>query len=328
MMKQFLIFNLFVLFPYWCLSHPGIGIVKDSKGFIYYTDLKNVLKIDPQTKKETIVVRNVHTHELFMDGSDNLYGEHLWYNGDQLNTWGHYVWRLHSGGKLDTVVEPSPGFLEHYSFTRDSADNMYWAQRSVPESRIEKMTPQGVVTTLYEGTFKNIRWIHVSPGGVVYVVDLTDLYKIENGKLELLAEKLHERTSLLEYGGLQHNILGIWLDKTGNVYVAVTGGQVVKKVTPAGSVTDVVYSSGGWRPTGGVFDNDDNLWLLENSMSETRVRKIDKIELLKKPPVITNVVNKSKPFLILATIFLVAGFIIYRLAKKIKRKREMDRRSS
>ena len=61
-------------------AHPGIGIVKDRKGNIYYTDLKQVWKIDKSGTK-TMVVNNVHSHELYMDAEDNLYGEHLWYNG-------------------------------------------------------------------------------------------------------------------------------------------------------------------------------------------------------------------------------------------------------
>ncbi|MBS1544887.1 MAG: hypothetical protein JST14_14725 [Bacteroidetes bacterium] len=32
-------------------AHPGIGIVQDSRGNIYYTDLKQVLKLDLQVIK-------------------------------------------------------------------------------------------------------------------------------------------------------------------------------------------------------------------------------------------------------------------------------------
>lgn len=50
----------------------------DSKGDVYFTDLKHVWKLAPDGKKN-IVVSNVHTHELWIDANDNLYGEHLWY---------------------------------------------------------------------------------------------------------------------------------------------------------------------------------------------------------------------------------------------------------
>ena len=62
-------------------AHPGVGIVQDSAGNIYYTDLKQVWKLAPDGKK-SVAVPNVHTHELCLDGEDNLFGEHLWYEGD------------------------------------------------------------------------------------------------------------------------------------------------------------------------------------------------------------------------------------------------------
>ena len=62
-MKKFLISNFLFLVSISGLAHPGIGIVKDSKGNIFYTDLKQVWKIDYNEKK-TAVVNDVHTHEL------------------------------------------------------------------------------------------------------------------------------------------------------------------------------------------------------------------------------------------------------------------------
>ena len=265
----------------WVSAHPGVGIVGDSRGNIYYTDLKQVWKIDRHGKKN-VAVPKVHSHELYMDADDNLFGEHLWYNGEGLNTWGHYVWCLKSDGSLVKVKEASEGFLENYSFVRDLEGNMYWAEKW-KVSRIRKKSPDGVITTLAEGKFKDIRWLHASPGGNLYFTDLTDLYKIDTtGKLTLIAKSLEEKTTL-DRNSLRHHIFGIWLDRNDNIYLAVTGGKVVKKITPAGVVTKFLFSTGGWSPTGGVFDDDDNLWLLEtNALNQTRVRKIPRQELLLK----------------------------------------------
>ncbi|MEK6565879.1 MAG: hypothetical protein AABZ41_04135, partial [Bacteroidota bacterium] len=60
----------------------------DSQGNVYYTDLKHVWKLTPDGTK-SIAIRNVHTHELYIDPQDNLYGEHLWYEGDATKKWGH-----------------------------------------------------------------------------------------------------------------------------------------------------------------------------------------------------------------------------------------------
>ena len=44
-MKKVFILKFFCLISIVVAAHPGIGIVKDSKGNIYYTDLKQVWKI-------------------------------------------------------------------------------------------------------------------------------------------------------------------------------------------------------------------------------------------------------------------------------------------
>ena len=262
-------------------AHPGIGIVKDRKGNIYYTDLKQIWKIDNNGKK-TMAVPNVHSHELYMDSADNLYGEHVWYNGERLNTWGHYVWCLKNDGELVKIKEPSPGFLENYSFVRDQQGNMYWAER-FKISRIKKKTPAGNIVTLVEGKFKDIRWMHATLLGELYFVDLNDLYKVDKqGKLTLVAKSLEERNTIFEYTSLKHNIFGIWLDKNDNIFIAVKGGGVVKKIT-AGTVFTFVHSYGGWSPTGGLFDDEGNLWLMETNLAnDTRVRKITEKELSSK----------------------------------------------
>lgn len=325
-MKKTILLGLLLPVFFTSHAHPGIGIVKDSKGNIYYTDLTQVLKIDPATGKRSVVVHHVHTHELFMDAADNLYGEHLWYNGETLDTWGHYVWRLQSNGVLDTVIRPTAGFLENYSFVRDSLGNMYWAQRFKPVSRILQSTPAGNVTTLAEGAFTTIRWLAATPGGIVYFIDLTDLYKIENGRLQLVVKNLHERTSLTGYADPDHDVYGIWPDNDANVYVAVLGGQTVKKITPAGVVRDVVHSPGRWQPCSGVFDKKSNLWLMEiNAANEVRVRKVEKEALEKNPPVRANAVSKITPGVALAAVLLPVAAVFYVISKRFRRRTRRQR---
>jgi len=61
-------------------AHPSVSIVIDSGGNVYYSDLEQVWRVAPDGSK-TVAVPHVHTHELFLDPQDNLYGEHLWYEG-------------------------------------------------------------------------------------------------------------------------------------------------------------------------------------------------------------------------------------------------------
>src|SRR5262245_11944156 len=109
-------------------GHPGVGIVQDSRGNVFFTDTKQVWKITPDGKK-SVAVAGVHTHELCLDAKDNLYGEHLWYEGDAIKKWGHRIWCRKPDGIVSDVFPAREGFLKDYSFVRDRADNMYWADR-------------------------------------------------------------------------------------------------------------------------------------------------------------------------------------------------------
>ena len=272
-MKKILLL-LFVLAYHFSSAHPPVGIVRDSKGNIYYSDLVHVWKLSPGGKR-SIAVHHVHTHELYLDANDNLYGEHLWYNGESLDTWGHYVWRLSSNNKLDTVIKPSAGFLKNYSFVRDGKENMYWVERDTV-STFKKRSPDGSITTILKGKFTDVRWMHVTKAGVLYFVDLYDLYKVVAGKLILVAKNISHNTVAFGWlGGGKHSLMGIWTDKYENVYVANLSGQAVKRVTQTGKVENFIHSTTPWSPTGGLFDNDGSLWLLETSVkNEIRVRKI------------------------------------------------------
>ena len=93
-------------------AHPGIGIVMDSKGNVFYADLTHVWKITPDGER-TIAVRDVHTHELYIDTHDNLYGEHEWYEGEATDKWSNHVWCLFNDGVLKKTIPDVEGFLDN-----------------------------------------------------------------------------------------------------------------------------------------------------------------------------------------------------------------------
>jgi sugar lactone lactonase YvrE len=69
--------------------------------------------------------------------------------------------------------------------------------------------------------------------------------------------------------------MGLWTDRAGNVYVADASGGKAKRIDPKGKVTIVAESSYPWSPSGGTFDRQGNLWLLEfNVTNDVRVRKV------------------------------------------------------
>src|SRR5215469_16613397 len=103
-------------------AHPGVGIVKDPRGFVFYTDLTQIWQIDPSGHR-SVAVPNVHTHELAIDGEGNLIGEEVrGTNGG----WQHRIWRRTPDGRLTDIVPWSDGFWQDNGLARDAAGNSYW----------------------------------------------------------------------------------------------------------------------------------------------------------------------------------------------------------
>src|SRR4051812_2022191 len=254
-------------------AHPGVGIVMDRQGNVFYTDLTHVWKINPQGKK-SIAVRNVHTHELCLDAAGNLYGEHLWYEGEATNRWGHRVWRLGPDGKLTDVIPPRQGFLRDYSFVRDAAGSMYWMERE-PRFLIRKRAPDGAISTLAAcPNCRQVGWMTATADGTVRFLDAGNLIEVSPaGALRTVAKNLQERLLTQPQVNEPHLLMGLWTDVERNTYIASYGARLVKKVTPAGQV--VARSQLPWSPTGGLVAPNGDLWLLECSYTNAvRVRRI------------------------------------------------------
>lgn len=265
--KQGCLWLIFLFVTCFAQADPGNGIVADSKGNIFYTDLSQVWKIDVQGNK-TLAVPNVHTHELYLDKNDNLFGEHLWYNGETANTWGHYVWKLDAAGKLEKIIKDTTGFLEWYSFVRDDAGNMYYTEQSIP-TNFWKIAPDGKRTLLGSASFRHPGRLHVHKG-IVYLYNHDDIYTIREGdSLQLFRSNLYEGKDTCD-----RCMESVFSDTEDNIYAAVSANKLVKKIGVDGAVSVVHRSEGDWFPTGGVVDKNKTLRVLEaNSKNEVRVVK-------------------------------------------------------
>ncbi len=267
-----LIINLLSIF--FATAHPGIGIVKNSKGEFFFSDLNQIWKVSADGKNKKIVIPKVHSHKLFIDDKDNLYGEHLWYEGEQSNKWGHFVWKYDAKGKFSKEISDTEGFLSNYSFTRDEAGNMYWIEQGKTEGILMKKTKKGEVSIVQTIKTVDVRWEFCQKDGTFYYIDDNDLYRIIDKKVSLIAQDLDDIKGNDASRKPNHNIYGIWDDAKGNIFVAVREKNEIRKVSPAGKISIIYKSSLNWEPTGGVIDNNNKLWVLENNaINEVRVVK-------------------------------------------------------
>lgn len=308
-------------------AHPGIGIVKDRKGNIYYTDLKQVWKISSDGTK-TAVVTGVHTHELYIDEQDNLYGEHLWYNGESKDTWGHYVWCLKNTGELVKEINPTEGFLTNYGFARDSAGNMYWVERFTV-SKIMKKSKSGEITKLAEGKFGFIGWLFASKNGALYFTENNKLHKLfadgksDSYRMETLAENLGSRSADFKIMGRNYTSYGIWTDAAENIYLAMTESKKVIRISADGKPETILDSNSLWLICSGLFDDNGNLWVLENSpTNDVRARKISKQDLaggrnVDEPAANPHVLITIFTSIAVAVLFFSAKYIVAKRKQKL-----------
>lgn len=254
-------------------AHPGIGIVQDSRGNVYFTDLKQVWKITPDGK-QSVAVAAVHTHELYLDADDNLFGEHLSYQGTT-RKWSHRVWRWKPDGTVSDILPTTEGFRTSYSFVRDGQGTMYWAERG-RETVIKRRRPDGPPETLGSGGFRQVGWMTATADGTLYFMDAGDLRRIApDGRMTTVVARLSGQAKPPATVSEMAYHMGLWTDVDGRVYVAVAAERQVVRVTADGRSTVVARSSDPWSPSGGMLDREGNLWVLEYDFNNVaRARRL------------------------------------------------------
>lgn len=251
-------------------AHPAIQVVSDGAGAVYFSDTRQVWRVTPDGVK-SVVVPNVHTHELWLDPQGNLYGEHLEFHNPPVNgaQWSHRVWKRAPNGAISHVIATRPGFLSDYkdfSFHRDARNHLYWCSGTgVIQSRA---TPSAPLRTLANLQTSQLGWLSVLPDGSVIVSDHGALIRVDpTGQLR--------RYPRVSPHNDQHSLMGVWSDPSGRLYAASPSARAVVRISPAGVTTTVAVSPSPWQPVGGIVTADGAHWLLEVSPSnDQRLRRL------------------------------------------------------
>lgn len=256
-------------------AHPSVSIVQDKRGHVYYTDTKRVIRISPDDRV-SVAVPNVHTHELALDSEDSLYGEHLWYDESTRAKWRHRVWRMSAGGAVSDVYPAREGFRENYSFVRDDAGNMYWADRGA-STTIKRRTAAGSISTHVPSGLTRVGWMTSAKDGTLFVMDNGDLRRVTpQGALSTIAARISATTPPSAKVREPHYQMGLHAGADGNVYVAVSEERLILKVARDGARSVAVRSQTPWAPSGCVLDRAGRLWVLEyNPNNDMRVVRVE-----------------------------------------------------
>jgi len=151
----------------------------------------------------------------------------------------------------------------------DSAGNLYVADSY--NYTVRKVTPAGVVTTLAglagedrpytdatgsDARFSYVNGIALDSAGNIYVTDASNTIRkiTPAGVVTTLAGTPDVYGSADGTGGAAQfwNPYGIAVDSGGNVYVADQGNSTIRKITPAGVVTTIAGTAGGFGSADGI----------------------------------------------------------------------------
>ena len=278
-------------------AHPASGIVVDSKGTIYFSDLETVWKVDTSGQLSIFRAgeRGRHVHELAIDKDDNIYGADISYVSEK---WISTVWRMTSRGDLSYLLQPTSDPPRGMSMWLDAQGNMYWVdQNNHTKTRtlLLRRTPSGAVSTLAgsayghadgvgtQAQFGGIGGQTFGPDGSIYLTDGDSVRKVTmDGTVTTIARGLTARTtedSPTLFGGKSNSLMGLALGSDGAVFVADSGNRRVLKISQ-GKVDVVLRSEPPFFPTGAAVTSTGDVYILEvgltipNISSGPRVRKL------------------------------------------------------
>jgi len=278
-------------------AHPASGIVVDSKGNIYFSDLETVWRVDTAGKLTPFRegVRGRHVHELAIDDHDNVYGADISYVSDK---WVSSVWKMTVDGNLTYLLEPTGEPPRGMSIWLDTGGNMYWIDQNnhtKTQTLLLRRTPNGEVTTLAGGAyghadgrgadarFGSVGGTTFGPDGSIYLTDSDSLRKVAmDGSVTTLATKLSARSSQDSptlFSSEHANLAGLTVATDGTVFVADSGNRRVLKVAN-GKVETVFRSEPPFFTTGAFATKGGDVYVLEvgltlpNVTSGPRVRKL------------------------------------------------------
>ncbi|MES2887111.1 MAG: hypothetical protein V4739_03775 [Pseudomonadota bacterium] len=265
--------------------HTPSGLAVDEQGNVFVSDTENhlVRKIDRHGKVSTVAGTSGEAGNTDGEGDEAQFNapaavalapDGSLYVADSDN---HVIRKISPGGKVSTVaglaneegstdgVGPQARFSAPQGLTVDRTGHVYVADTG--NETLRKITPAGVVTTVAgragksghrdaagpAARFNGLMGVRVDAQGTLWVVD-GDNHVLRQvtpqGLVGTWAGTVDKPGSTDGMGreARFNSPSGLALDAAGNVYVADTFNEIIRKISPAGEVTTLA----GWAPHPGT----------------------------------------------------------------------------
>jgi sugar lactone lactonase YvrE len=146
----------------------------------------------------------------------------------------------------------------------DGAGDVYVAEADLT---IRKITPDGMVSTVPAQVLA-LSGLAIDTAGSIYVSDSNAIEKItSSGTLSVLAGVPGGSYGYIDAVGTDarfDNPRGLAVDRVGNVYVADSGNNAIRKITPTGAVSTMVGSTHFKNPWAVAVDDAGNIYVADS----------------------------------------------------------------
>ncbi len=243
------------------LNKPS-GLALDSKGNLYFVDTMNnrVRKVELRPVYPTMTCYNTTTSNCTPSGL--------------------------AVGAISTVIGENAQLKSPLGLAIDAQDNIYVADTD--NNRVLKFSNTGVMSVVSD-QLKLPAAVAVTPTGNVYVADTGNNRILSNasGAMSPLVLKDALGTPSTSSTALLNSPQGIAVDASGNVFVADTNNNVVRKIDPTGKTSIIAgnvlegsasenvpaVSAPLRHPVGVAIDAQGNIYIADTD--NNRIRKVD-----------------------------------------------------
>ena len=294
------------------LSHPAWGIVVDTNGQIYFSDLETIYKIDSQGKLSIFRagVSGRHVHDLSIDAGGNIYG---WENVYEPQTEKHLraFWKMSPKGEYTEIISLTENPPLGTSIWRDSDGNTYSVEpwnNEKKETKIIKRTTDGTTSVFAGGKygyldgqkekaeFNVITDMAFGKDNTIYLTNDDKVRKID--RFGMVTTIYRNETTNQKQNNPEpfSRLYGLDVDKENNVVAADFANNRLLKISSDGKISTFLKSEKDWSPIG-VATFGDEVYVLEVRPYTASIHtgnRVLKISSTGKSTIIANLENRNK----------------------------------